>query len=160
MTTCDCGHLLTAHQTGEGPWTGFCGGTVGSMEDGDAIASCLAGGLAATDPCACESPTVDGYNAPPATRTELPERVTATLADDGPDGVRVYRLADLRGYTHHYVTIRIGHGHRGDRYAVSTHGRDGWAPLCEGPLAFAAPYPYDAAILRAVAILFGMEDHG
>lgn len=33
--TCECGHALSGHQTGEGPWTGFC----------------------ADHDCKCESPT-------------------------------------------------------------------------------------------------------
>jgi hypothetical protein len=37
---CSCGHAIDAHQTGEGPWSGFCGGEVDS------------GG------CECESPEV------------------------------------------------------------------------------------------------------
>lgn len=37
--TCDCGHLITYHQTGEGAWTGFC--------------------YASAD-CKCERPTTTG----------------------------------------------------------------------------------------------------
>lgn len=93
----------------------------------------------------------------------LPDKVIVTLADQGPDGERVYRIEDKRGYTHSRETIRIGSGLRSDWYRISILRRDGWTQLLDGarePNRRSHEYPYDAAILRAVAVLFGMEDHG
>lgn len=39
---CDCGHLFSLHQTGDGPWAGFC---------------------YAGDDCKCERPTQEGASA-------------------------------------------------------------------------------------------------
>jgi len=44
---CDCGHAINAHQTGDGPWTGFC---YALPKDGQ-----LTG-----ESCQCERPTIDG----------------------------------------------------------------------------------------------------
>jgi len=44
---CECGHRVDQHQTGEGPWTGFC---YALPEDGQ-----LTG-----EACQCERPTIDG----------------------------------------------------------------------------------------------------
>jgi hypothetical protein len=57
---CDCGHPLDMHQTGKGPWTGFCYGTLGTIADGDYAATLIAQGVDANEPCACEKPTIDG----------------------------------------------------------------------------------------------------
>lgn len=32
LEVCNCGHLFREHQTGEGPWTGFCGGNDAECE--------------------------------------------------------------------------------------------------------------------------------
>jgi len=96
------------------------------------------------------------------TTLTLQPKLTATLADDD-RGSRVYRLADERGYTHRYETIRVreytGGSVRGI-YEVHALRRDGWTPLIEGQRPKDQPLPYGDAIRRAVAVLFGMEDHG
>lgn len=51
---CDCGHPIDQHQTGDGPWTGFCYGTL--REIGDPIPD----GLDPDEPCSCEGPMIDG----------------------------------------------------------------------------------------------------
>jgi hypothetical protein len=40
---CDCGHIVSLHQTGDGAWTGFCHAARGD-----------------DDKCECERPTIDG----------------------------------------------------------------------------------------------------
>lgn len=95
----------------------------------------------------------------------LPDRVTATLADDDAgDGSRIYRLLDARGYTHRAATIRIrpfrDYGNA-DRYRIDTHAADGWHDLTEGNQDSAGMVgTYAPALRRAVSILFGLEDHG
>ncbi len=104
----------------------------------------------------------------PETIAGLPRKVTATLADDGPDG-RVYRLADDRGYTKAHDTIRVSRNRA--TYTVEAWRREGWIPLLTGKItARMGPVgpiewddlsgPYAEAISRAVAVLYGMEDHG
>lgn len=70
--------------------------------------------------------------------------------------------ADERGYTHRRDTIRIGPADmRGrERYAVYAWRKDGWAPLLMGSIPEDEPVPYHEAVHRAVAVLFGVEDHG
>lgn len=53
---CGCGHPLTMHQTGEGPWTGFCYGTLGNIVDQDYAAAVISTGADASEPCDCEKP--------------------------------------------------------------------------------------------------------
>lgn len=88
----------------------------------------------------------------------LPAKVTATLADEGPDGWSVFRLRDTRGYTHREDTIRISH--RG----IERLSRDGWHHLLDvhHPM-MGKPVPepdWTDGVQRAVAVLYGMEDHG
>jgi hypothetical protein len=101
--------------------------------------------------------------APGATVPALPAKVTATLADDD-RGTRIYRIADKRGYTGREDTIRVRVKHTpegvGGLYAVDTLRRDGWTDLLDGTMHKGDPLPYGDAIRRAVAILFGMEEHG
>lgn len=89
----------------------------------------------------------------------LPAKVTATLAHvDSPQGWHVYRLEDTRGYTHARDTIRVTWG--GNRYTVEAMRRDGWTPLLSGAEHRSREHGHDAAILAAVSVLYGMEDHG
>jgi hypothetical protein len=90
----------------------------------------------------------------------LPDQVIVTLADDDGHRARVYRLADMRGYTHRYDTIRVHDGGRTDQYAVDILRGEGWTRLCIGNRADQWSMPYAEAVLRAVAILFGMDAHG
>jgi hypothetical protein len=82
-------------------------------------------------------------------------------------------MKDDRGYTHVSATIQIELGQpTNDSYRVWHMTRDGWAALTNG-----SRWPkgsdgsskfsqradadvYDEAVERAVAILFGVEDHG
>ncbi len=58
-TPCECGHTFGQHQTGDGPWTGFCGGTLGQLP-----AEYRTEGDSDDEPCACERPvTPDAYAA-------------------------------------------------------------------------------------------------
>jgi len=52
--TCDCGHLSGDHQTGNGAWTGFCSGSLGTMNDGYDL---IVYGADPDEPCKCEGPT-------------------------------------------------------------------------------------------------------
>ncbi len=79
----------------------------------------------------------------------LPRGVTATLEDEGLDGI-VYRLKDSRGYTHQTDVIRVGDGR------VDVWRREGWVKL----LTLNADDTNADAQGRAVAVLYGMEDHG
>ena len=45
--TCECGHPIREHQTGEGMWTGFCYADASTDTD-------------PTAQCKCESPTQEG----------------------------------------------------------------------------------------------------
>ncbi len=53
---CTCGHPLTEHQTGEGPWTGFCYGTLKEIQDAPEL---ILQGADPNEPCACEEPTLE-----------------------------------------------------------------------------------------------------
>lgn len=99
--------------------------------------------------------------------TDLPPKVTAVLVDDDGHRAHVYRLADERGYTHQRDTIRIRPAalNGADTYVVEALRRDGWTELFIGDRlrdtdTHEWSMPYQDAILRAVAILFGMEAHG
>lgn len=48
---CICGHPFTSHQTGAGPWTGFCYGTLGQL-GGEYVRP----GDDPNEPCRCEAP--------------------------------------------------------------------------------------------------------
>lgn len=54
FTVCRCGHPVADHQTGVGPWTGFCYGTLGQLGS-----EYVTPGADPAEPCACESPVPD-----------------------------------------------------------------------------------------------------
>ncbi len=89
----------------------------------------------------------------------IPDRVIVILADDeGPyNDWTIFRLADERGYTHVHYLIRVGRYDRKGDYRVETWGRDGWHELTSG---LAQGEWVEEGVVRAVSILFGMEDHG
>jgi hypothetical protein len=97
---------------------------------------------------------------------KLPDGVTAELVDEGV-GARVYHLADRRDYTHHFDTVRIVVSGRigaynietrspagWHEYNIETHSPAGWHELARGIVPDGESVPYDAAVLRAVAILY------
>jgi hypothetical protein len=85
--------------------------------------------------------------------------VTAALADDGPDGWRIYRLEDTRGYTHARDTIRVGRYNAVDG-RVERMTRDGWTHLFAVRVDKDGYVDQGEAVRRAVAVLYGMEKHG
>lgn len=89
----------------------------------------------------------------------LPDKVTAQLVHvDSPQGWHVYRLDDRRGYTHRSDTIRVTWG--SDRYTVETLRDVGWTPLISGTSVTTRERAHDAAVTAAIAVLYGLEDHG
>jgi hypothetical protein len=101
------------------------------------------------------------------TDTSLPKGVTATLVDEGPDKLRIYRLKDGRGYTGREDLVRIGRGNGRPGWGygdLEKWTQGGWVRLfaVQGAIDGSTVGPIDdaAAIRRAVKVLYGLEDHG